>query len=80
MLWAGESGFIFCSRIILGSGARGARGFSDCVQFYCSVSRSIWTEYIRLRDAIVKCDTLWNAVAIQVDTGAMSGGTGAVPG
>jgi len=30
----------------------------DCVQFYCSVSKAIWTEYIRLRHAMVKCDAL----------------------
>ncbi|QDT88622.1 hypothetical protein Pan161_02400 [Gimesia algae] len=30
----------------------------DCVQFYCSVSKAIWTEYTRLRDAMVKCDAL----------------------
>jgi len=30
----------------------------DCVQFYCSVSKAIWTEYIRLKHAMVICDAL----------------------
>ena len=37
---------------------KGSENQLDCIQFYCSVSRGIGTEYIRSKHAMVKCDAL----------------------